>query len=189
MRKKSSNLAYLIAAAGGLAVVIAAWLLRDNPAFRPIVGGSEAPAFTANTLDGQPRSLEDFGDKVVLLNIWATWCPPCIEELPSMQRLYEALQGEPFEIVAVSVDATLGQADPDGKIGGNVGEFVRSFGLTFPILHDPGGEIRYTYKTTALPESFLIRRDGIVHRKVSGGTEWDTPAWIEEIRRLMDEGD
>jgi thiol-disulfide isomerase/thioredoxin len=189
MRKKSSNLAYLIAAAGGLAVVIAAWLLRDNPAFRPIVGGTEAPAFTANTLDGQARSLEDFGDKVILLNIWATWCGPCIEELPSMQRLYEALQGEPFEIVAVSVDATLGQPDPDGYIGGNVGDFVRTFGLTFPVLHDPEGRIRRIYRTTGVPESFLIGRDGIIYRKISSSVEWDTPAWIEEIRRLMDEGD
>jgi thiol-disulfide isomerase/thioredoxin len=188
MRKKGSNLAYLVAAIGGLSIVIAAWVLRDNPAFRPIVGGSEAPSFTANTLGGEPRSLEDFGDKVILLNIWATWCPPCIEEMPSMQRLYEALQGEPFEIVAVSVDASLGQPDQDGYIGGDVGEFVRSFGLTFPILHDPQGLIRRTYRTTAVPESFLIRRDGIVHRKVSGGTEWDTPAWIAEIRRLMADG-
>jgi thiol-disulfide isomerase/thioredoxin len=189
MRKKSSNLAYLIAALGGLAIVIAAWILRDNPAFRPIAGGSEAPSFTASTLDGETRSLEDFGGRVILLNIWATWCPPCIEELPSMQRLYEALEGEDFEIVAVSVDASLGQVDEDGMQGGNVGEFVHSFGLTFPILHDPEGDIRRIYKTTALPESFLIRPDGIVHRKVSGGTAWDTEAWIAEIRRLIGEGD
>jgi len=188
MRKKSSNLAYLLAAAGGLSIVVAAWVLRDHPAFRPIVGGSEAPNFTANTLDGEPRSLEDFGDRVILLNIWATWCPPCVEEMPSMQRLYAALEGEAFEIVAVSVDASLGQADEDGYVGGDVGEFARSFGLTFPILHDPDGRIRTIYRTTGVPESFLIGRDGIIVRKISSSVEWDTPAWIAEVRRLIAAG-
>jgi thiol-disulfide isomerase/thioredoxin len=188
MRQKSSNLAYWIAAGSGLAIVIAAWVLRDNPAFRPIVGGSPAPSFSATTLDGQTRSLEDYGDKVILLNVWATWCGPCIEEIPSMERLYGALEGEPFEIVAVSVDATLGRPAPDGNIGGDVGEFARRFGVTFPILHDPEGRIQRIYKTTGVPESFLIRRDGIVHRKVTGGTEWDSPAWIAEIRRLIEGG-
>ena len=106
-----------------------------------------------------------------------------------MQRLYDELAGEPFEIVAVSVDASLGQPDELGQIGGNVREFVESFGLTFPILHDPQGRIKRTYRTTAVPESFLIGRDGIIYRKVSGGTEWDHPDYVSLIRRLIAEGD
>jgi peroxiredoxin len=109
--------------------------------------------------------------------------------MPSMQRLYDSLQGEPFEIVAVSIDASLGQADQDGYVGGDVGEFARSFGLTFPILHDPAGRIRRTYRTTVVPESFLIGRDGIIVRKISSSVVWDTPEWIAEIRRLMAAGD
>lgn len=187
MEKKPSNLPYFLTAAAALGIVITAWVVRDHPAFQPVVLGAQAPSFTATDLSGNLTSLEDYGGKVILLNIWATWCPPCIEELPSMQRLYEVFEGEDFEIVAVSVDASLGRPDAAGMIGGNVAEFVQRFGLTFPILHDPDGRIQSIYRTTAVPESFLIGRDGVIYRKVTGPTEWDHEANVEFIRRLLAE--
>lgn len=185
-RRRYSNLPYLIASAVALAVIVAAWVGRD--ARQPVGPGAPAPDFAAVTLEGSPASLGDFGDQVVLLNIWATWCPPCVYELPSMERLYQEFTGEPFEIVAISIDAPWGQPDAVGRLGGDIRAFADSLALTFPILHDPEGQIQRTYQTTGVPESFLIGRDGLIYRKVSGATDWDRPEYIEFIRRLLQEG-
>jgi cytochrome c biogenesis protein CcmG, thiol:disulfide interchange protein DsbE len=186
MSRKASNLPYLITSIAALGIIVAAWLGRDRI---PSVGpGDAAPNFEVVTLEGQPASLRDYRGQVVLLNIWATWCPPCVYELPSMQRLYEEFRDEPFEIVAVSIDARMGQSDAVGRPGGDIRAFADSLGLTFPILHDPEGRIQRTYMTTGVPESFLIGKDGRIYRKVSGATEWDQPQYLEFVRRLLDEG-
>ena len=92
-------------------------------------------------MDGTPRTLADYEDQVVLVNIWATWCVPCLVEMPSMERLYGELAGEDFEIVAVSVDVPVGETDAVGNPGGDVAAFADSLGLTFEILTDPEGRI------------------------------------------------
>lgn len=102
-----------------------------------------------------------------------------------MQRLYEEFEDEPFEIVAVSVDAPVGERDGEGNPGGNVERFADDLGLTFPILHDPDQGIQRTYRTPWLPESFVIGRDGLIYRRVSGATEWDAPRYKELIERLL----
>ena len=153
------------------------------------ITGSVAPEFAATTLDGEPVTLSDYAGKVVLLNIWATWCLPCREEMPSMQRLYESMKGQPgaedFEILAVSIDAPLMQRDLSGNLGGDLRAFKKEFDLTFPILHDPSGEIRQLYQTTAVPESFVIDKDGVIIKKVAGEQEWDAPVNRELVRRLL----
>jgi peroxiredoxin len=106
--------------------------------------------------------------------------------MPSMQRLYEALEGEDFEILAVSIDAPIGQVDPAGRAGGDLGAFAAEYGLTFPILHNPSGDIQRTYQTTGVPESFVIGKDGLIYRKVAGPTEWDLPVNQQLVRRLLD---
>jgi cytochrome c biogenesis protein CcmG, thiol:disulfide interchange protein DsbE len=184
-RKKPSNLPYLVAVFVALGVIGFAWFGRDR--FQPVGPGSMAPNFEAVWLDGEPASLRDFQGKVVLLNVWATWGPPCVWEMPSMQRLYDEFEGQDFEVVAVSIDAPAGQRDPLGRPGGNIEAFADSLSLTFPILHDPPGLIQRIYQTTGVPESFLIGRDGRIYRKVSGATEWDRPQYVEFIQRLLDE--
>lgn len=104
-----------------------------------------------------------------------------------MQRLHEELGPEGLRIVAVSVDAAAGQRDPSGRPGGDVGEFVSRMGLTFGVWHDPGGTIQATYRTTGVPESFLLDRNGTIIKKVLGATEWDSDANVELIRRLLRE--
>jgi cytochrome c biogenesis protein CcmG, thiol:disulfide interchange protein DsbE len=185
MPKKHSNTPYLVVSVLALVVVTAAWLGRDR--FQPVGPGSRAPDFEAVTVDGAPVTLRSFGDRVVLLNVWATWCPPCRYEMPSMQRLYEEFEGEPFEIVAVSLDGPAGQPGPLGRIGGDPWAFADSLSLTFPILHDALGRIFRAYDMTGVPESFLIGRDGTIYRKVSGATEWDRPQYSDFIRSLLDE--
>jgi cytochrome c biogenesis protein CcmG, thiol:disulfide interchange protein DsbE len=161
------------------------WTQRDQ--FMPVEVGSRAPGFVAQTLDGQPVSLGDLRGEVVLLNIWATWCPPCREEMPSMQRLYELLGPHGLHVVAVSIDAEVGLRDRSGRMGGDIAAFARSYGLTFDLWHDPDAGIQRQYRTTGVPESFLIDRSGRVVRKVIGATEWDSDANVQLIRRLLEE--
>lgn len=104
-----------------------------------------------------------------------------------MQRLHERLGPEGLRVVAVSVDALTGSADAAGRPGGDVGAFARSMGLDFDIWHDPEGRIQRTYRTTGIPESFVIDRSGTIVKKVIGPTEWDSEANVELIRRLLEE--
>jgi len=185
MKSASSRLPYLLAAVALVAVVILAWVNRAH--YASVTPGTEAPAFEARDLEGNPVGLDAFEGQVVLLNIWATWCLPCRTELPSMQRLHEAFQGSPFSVVAVSVDARNGSTDPYGRPGGDVAAFADSLGLDFTVLHDPSGRIQEVYGTTGVPESFLIGADGIVYKRVTGATEWDALQHRELVERLVAE--
>jgi cytochrome c biogenesis protein CcmG, thiol:disulfide interchange protein DsbE len=169
--------------AGALSAFI--WVNRDR--FTPLDVGSRAPDYEARTLAGDRVALHDYRGAVVLLNIWATWCPPCVEEMPALQRLHEALADHGLRIVAVSVDAPLGVPGVFGLPGGDVAAFRDRFGLTFDILHDPSGDIQPRYQVNGLPTTFLIDRDGRIRRKVLGAAEWDAPRFADEIRRLLEE--
>lgn len=166
-------------------VVVAAWAGRDR--LQPVIAGAQAPGFTAWTMDGAEVTMADYEGKVVLFNIWATWCPPCREEMPSMQRLRELVSDPDFAVVAVSVDAEApGLIGFLGREGGDVPGFVEEFGLTFDVLLDSSGQTGMDYQTTGLPETFLIGRDGVIYRKVSGGTNWDAEEYLELVQRLLD---
>lgn len=103
-----------------------------------------------------------------------------------MQRLRQAISDPDFQVVAVSVDADApGVLGYLGRPGGDVEGFVEELGLTFDILRDPSGRIGETYQTTGLPETFLIGRDGVIYRKVAGGTLWDAPEYQELVQRLL----
>ena len=155
-------------------VVLAAKL---RPQLNLIEVGSTAPDFKAVELpSGRHASIETYRGKVVLLNIWATWCPPCKIEMPSMERLHRKLAGTDFQLVAVSVD------EQDSTV---VNKFVHEMGLTFPILHNQDGSIRQIYQTTGVPESFVIDRDGVIVKKVIGAADWDAPVNENLIRRLL----
>jgi len=184
MKRSFVRSPYLWTIVGVVAVVTFAWVGREN--YRPVITGSEAPEFTVMNMAGETVALSDYlGGKVLLVNVWATWCGPCVIEMPSMQRLYESLEGEDFEILAVSVDAPLGQADIGGRLGGDLIAFTESLGLTFPILHNPSGDIQRLYQTTGVPESFVIGKDGVIYKKVAGETQWDAAENEELIRRLL----
>lgn len=177
---------------GGIVLILAVlvgvgWLTRDR--FTPVEVGTRAPNVVAKDLDGNRVTLEDVHGEVVLLNIWATWCPPCREEMPSMQRLYERLGPEGLRIVAVSIDAAPGKTDVGGRPGGGVRPFAEEYGLTFDIWHDPSGEIQRIYRTTGVPESFVIDRQGRIIKKVIGATEWDSEASVEMFRLLLEESE
>jgi thiol-disulfide isomerase/thioredoxin len=188
MKRSPIRSPYLWAILGVAAVVLFAWVGRER--YRPVITGAVAPEFTVVTLDGEEVNLSDYRDRVILLNVWATWCAPCREEMPSMQRLYESVRadgaGKDFEILAVSIDAPMGKPDVAGRPGGDLAAFAAEYGLTFTILHNPSGDIQRTYQTTGVPESFVIGKDGLIYRKVAGATQWDLPVNQQFVRRLLD---
>jgi thiol-disulfide isomerase/thioredoxin len=116
---------------------------------------------------------------VVLLNIWATWCAPCEQEMPSLQRLQEELGPQGLRIAAVSID----QGSPE-----SVRKWIDERRLTFPVLHDRSGRIQQIFQTTGVPESFVLDRDGTIVKKVIGAAEWDHPAQKALFRRLLGRG-
>jgi peroxiredoxin len=170
----------VIAAIVVVIVVIAVIVVMgQKEKFEPVGAGTVAPGFTLPDLEGTAVNLKDFRGKVVFLNFWATWCKPCEEEMPSMQQLYEDQEGRDFEIVAVSLDS-------EGP--GVVREFVEKYGLTFVVLHDRRGRVKETYKTTGVPETFIIDQNGVIAEKVWGPRDWTREASINIILDLIQNG-
>ena len=174
------TLAVLVAAG----VLVAVWVARQRD--RPVAAGFRAPDFAVTDEQGETVTMATYAGKVVLLNVWATWCGPCREEMPSMQRLYDRFSREDFEIAAISVDALPDRTDDQGNPGGDPLAFARELGLTFPVLLDPSGKIQRTYRASKVPESFLIGRDGVIYKKVAGSTDWNSPTNVELVRRLVE---
>ena len=160
------------AAAVAAAISVVFWLSKPPP--EPIRPGQLAPAFALPRLDGAPLSLAALRGRVVLLNFWATWCKPCEEEMPAMQRLASALAGTDFELLAVSVDQS-----PD-----EVRAYRDRLGLHFPILLDPEKRVASAYQSYRYPESYLIDRDGRILSRYIGPRDWDTAAYRDRIRSL-----
>ena len=176
--KKGVNpVAIIIVAISVVVVLIAVFAKKSS--FELVVAGTQAMDFQLPDLDGKERSLGEFKGKVVFLNFWATWCKPCEEEMPSMQQLHAALQGKPFEIVAVSIDKDGAEA---------IREFVKKYGVTFTVLHDRKGRIKELYKTTGVPETFIIDQNGVIAEKVMGPRDWTKMSNISAIAELLQNG-
>lgn len=160
---------------GGLG--FGAYVLRDE--LFPVSVGSRAPAFTARRVDSSSavHTLDDYRGKVIVLNIWATWCAPCIVEMPSFERLKRLVPDTGLAIVAVSIDDLVG-AD-------SVRAFARGLGLTFDILLDSLHRTDRAYQTTGYPETFVIARDGTIRKKWIGPADWSSPANVALIRTLL----
>jgi len=148
-----------------------------TPALQPVGVESKAPEFVAvSAATGDTVHSEQYEGEVLLLNIWATWCAPCVTEMPSIQRLYDELAPHGLKVVAISVDNT----DLE-----NVREWIDERDFTFDVLHDQSARIEREYQTTGVPESFVINRDGIIVKKVIGAVEWDHPTQVALMRRLL----
>ena len=134
-----------------------------------------APDFTVPSLTAGPLHLADFRERIVLLNFWATWCSPCREEMPSMERLYQRYRERGFTILALSVDRNV------AAIPG----FVEGFRLTFPIGLDPEGAVAKAYRMRALPTTVVIDRAGQVVAGAAGARDWDSPAAHAVVETLL----
>jgi cytochrome c biogenesis protein CcmG, thiol:disulfide interchange protein DsbE len=135
------------------------------PATVPFEPGTMMAAYTAKNLDGSKFDLAARRDKVVLLNLWATWCPPCRVEIPELQRLHDAYAARGFEVVGVSID----EGEP-----AEVEQFVTDQKITYPIVLDPEQKLPNLLETSMLPTSLLIGRDGrIVWKRIGAILEGD----------------
>ncbi len=134
-----------------------------------------AADFVTPSPDGRPVRLADYRGKVIFLNFWATWCPPCREEMPAMERLYQRYKAKGFVVLAVSVDSDIVVVPP----------FVKQNKLTFPIGHDPKMALAERYGVRALPSSILIDKRGNLSALAIGPRAWDTTPSYAVIESLL----
>ncbi len=126
--------------------------------------------------NGSTLKLSDLKGKVVLLNFWATWCPPCREEIPSMMKLNGFMAGKPFQMVAISIDE-------GGKQ--SIESFFKETGFSLPTYLDESGASSKSYGVTGVPETFIIDKQGVLIKKIIGGAAWDSPESVAFIEGLM----
>ncbi len=160
------------------AVVFAISLLvKDRHAAKKIIAsGDRAPEFRLQTLDGRQVSLSDFRGKVVLVHFWATWCPPCVDEIPTLDRLYHELGGRDLELLAVSADE--GGADA-------VTAFMKKNRIDVPVLLDPDRKVAGLYGTYKFPETYIVDRQGVVRYKAIGPRDWGEPESARIVREII----
>lgn len=143
----------------------------------PPVVGNLGPDFTLTDIEGRTWTLSQLKGQVVFLNFWATWCPPCVSEMPSMQNLYNTLPQDQFKMLAVlhSDEAR------------NAVSFAKKLDITLPILIDEGNRVGMSYGLTGVPETFILDKDGIIREKYQGPAEWDSAEAIHMMRQYIEQ--
>lgn len=135
----------------------------------------KAPSFTLKDLDGNEVRLDDLKGKIVAINFWATWCPPCREEMPSMERLYRKFKDKDFIMLAIDLRE-------DGR---KVKAFKEEIGLSFPILLDSDGAVGWDYRITSIPTTYLVDREGYLIGSALGAREWSSTETFGLINQLL----
>ena len=161
-----------LATAFTLNIVVAeqqAQLLHEVPE-RPA-----APDFSIEDIDGAVHTLSAYRGKVVIVNFWATWCPPCREEMPSMERAWQKLRHEDIVMLAINV----------GEDEDSVFEFTASYPVEFPLLLDPESAVIGNWPVRGLPTTFVIDPQGKIVYRAIGGRDWSTPGVLQKIRALQ----
>lgn len=159
-----------------LAAVAALVLLVASPYSRqgePSRIGSMAENFSFE-LNGRAAQLSDLRGKVVVLNFWATWCPPCVEEMPALNRLHNQITASGGMVLGISVDADEAAYR----------KFLQDYQITFPNFRDSSRKIAESYGSTMYPETYVISREGKIARKIIGPQVWDSPEMIAYLKRL-----
>jgi peroxiredoxin len=151
-----------------------AYLQQDQgPGLR---AGSLAPPFSLPVRGGGSVDLAALSGQVVVVNFWATWCPPCVAEMPSLDRLHRGLSHEGLVVLAISVD------EDESALAA----FVLKAGLTLKVLRDPGGTVSNgAFRVRGYPETLVIGRDGVIVEAYRGPADWATPEALEHFRRLL----
>lgn len=161
----------------GLAVLLAAGVGCKPGA---ALVGQAAPEFSLADLKGNAVRLANLKGRVVFVNVWATWCEPCRQEMPSMQALYTTLAGPDFEMLAVSSDQSERSV---------VERFVQTYRLSFPVLPDPDLQVAGRYRVTGYPETFVVDRNGTIVWHEIGPRRWDAPETVAAFRGLIARGE
>jgi thiol-disulfide isomerase/thioredoxin len=144
---------------------------------KPYAGEGATPPLVLKDLEDGEHVLDALGGQVVLVNFWATWCPPCVKEIPSLQRLYARLRDRGFQVLAVDV----------GETAETVRTFAAPFEVTFPMLIDPDGVALKDWEVHGFPTSFVVDRAGHIRFAFFGALEWDDPEVVAQIESLLAE--
>jgi len=136
--------------------------------------GDKAPDFTLSTLDGEEVQLSDFEGEEILLNFWATWCPPCREEMPDIQKFYDQ-----HDVTVLAVNLTDTEMNKE-----NVNVFIEEFEFTFPILMDEEAEISNLYRVNPIPVSYMLDSDGVIQHKAYGPMDYET--MVEKLEMVQE---
>jgi peroxiredoxin len=165
----------IVVALGG-ALGLGSHFMKDE--LFPVSVGSQAPNFRAKVLgENRYKTLDDYKGQVVLLNVWGTYCPPCIVEMPSLQKLYETYRDSGLKLVAVSID--------DAVSEDSIRTFAKNLGVTFEILHDPAHQIERAYQITGYPETFVIGTEGTIRKKWISADDWNSQGNRALIAQLL----
>lgn len=144
----------------------------------PVNVGSKAPNFRAKELGSSTyKTFADYKGQVVLLNIWATWCGPCVQEIPSLEKLHKLYGDKGLKLVAVSIDDYVGED--------SIAKFAKNLGVTFQVLHDSTHAIENAYQVTGYPETFIIGPEGTIRRKWIGPDDWTSQGNRALIAQLL----
>ena len=165
-----------------LPILLASWLVLplnrviavDDQTLTAIPGRPAAPDFTLKDPEGRTQRLIDYRGKPLILNFWATWCPPCREEMPSMQRAYEALKVDGIALVAINV----------GEDVDTIDQFMEDEPVDFPLPMDTDAKVAQSYPMKGLPASFVIDPQGRLVYSAMGNREWDDPKLLDLVRAL-----
>jgi peroxiredoxin len=141
-----------------VAIAIAGCGATGDQAPEGISEGNRARDFTLETLDGTRVSLKDYRGQVVLINFWATWCPPCRAEIPALETAYRARQDDGFVVLGISVEESRDTVWP----------FVGEFAMTYPVLLDEAGRVFQIYRVLGLPMSVVLDREGVIQARHVG---------------------
>ena len=149
----------------------------QDQGLKPLPDRPEAPAFDLEDPAKRPQRLADYKGRPLILNFWATWCPPCRKEMPSMQRAHEALAAEGISVVAINV----------GEDAGTVEQFQSEYPVDFPLPMDLDMQVVQRYPVKGLPTTFVIDSEGRLAYVATGEREWDDPALLEQVRALAEQ--
>lgn len=145
---------------------------------RPVAIGDAAPDFSLAGLAGNPIALRNYRHRVVVLNFWATWCPPCVEETPSLEKFARQMRARNVAVIGVSVDQ-----DPAA-----LRKFIADYHLSYPMARDPDQALAARFGTFKFPETYIIDRDGKVAEKIIGPINWEDPRMIRFVEELAPDG-
>lgn len=168
---KRRILGYLALLGAGVLIVI--FVMPGYRGGRPSIAGRRAPNFSF-TLDGQHTRLSALHGKIIILNFWATWCPPCVQETPSLEQMYKDMKPMGVTVLGVSVDDNASAYSA----------FLAKHHITFPTYRDPSKKIPETYGTFMYPESYVIGRNGVIQQKLIGAQNWTSPHMLDYLKAI-----
>lgn len=133
-----------------------------------------APGFAIEDTQGKMHELSDYKGQVLVVNFWATWCAPCVKEMPSLQRAWEALRDEGIQVLAINM----------GEDKQAIDRFTDRYPVDFPVLLDTGLEVANEWSVMGLPTTYVVNPAGEIAYQITGEREWDAPELLEEIRAV-----